>query len=279
MNAKAAALELQDVYVDTVLGRLRLRVAGAGPAILFWPSLLMDGGMWQAQAQHFARRHRVVLIDSPGHGLSEPLTRMFSFAECAQSIEQILDALQIERAHFVGNSWGGMIGGTFAALHPQRIGAAVLMNATASRAGIRQKIEFRLLSAVVRRVGFRGPFIDRAIKAFIGPTTARERPQVGRQIREALTRINRSSVYWAVNSVVPARPDQRKLFGSIRTPVMVIAGIEDPTFPVRETRQMAAAIPSSEFVLMEATGHLAGLERPREVNALIERFLRQHPIR
>jgi len=34
---------VEDRYVETVLGRIRLRVGGSGPAMLFWPSLLMDG--------------------------------------------------------------------------------------------------------------------------------------------------------------------------------------------------------------------------------------------
>lgn len=269
-------LKLQDRYIPTVLGRLRLRVAGQGPAILFWPSLLMDGSMWLAQARHFAPSHTVILVDSPGHGGSEALTRMFSFEECAQCIVQVLDALGIEKTHMVGNSWGGMIGGTFAALYPERIGAAVLMNATASRAPLRQRLEFRLLTHVVRRLGgFRGPFVARAIKAFVGPTTARERPQVAEEIRAALRRIDARSVYWAVNSVVPARPDQRQLFGRIRTPVLVLAGIEDPTFPVPETTEMAQAIPGAEFLVMDRTGHLAGLERPEEVNTIVESFLQR----
>ena len=53
--------------------------------------------------------------------------------------------LGIERAHFVGNSWGGMIGGTFAAAYPDRVGSAVLMNCTASAAGARQKLEYGFL--------------------------------------------------------------------------------------------------------------------------------------
>lgn len=268
-------LKLQDRYIPTVLGRLRLRVAGQGPAILFWPSLLMDGSMWLAQARHFAPRYTVILVDSPGHGGSEALTHPFTFEECARCIVQLLDALGFDKAHLVGNSWGGMIGGTFAALHPERIGAAVLMNATASRAPLRQRLEFRLLTSAARRLGFR-PFVSRATQAFIGPTTAREKPQVARQIGETMARLDVASVCWAIDSVVPARPDQRQLFGRIRTPVLVLAGIEDPTFPVPETTVMAQAIPGAEFLVMDGTGHLAGLERPEEVNAIIEGFLARH---
>ncbi|MEV6410018.1 alpha/beta fold hydrolase [Kribbella sp. NPDC051718] len=97
-----------DRYVDTVLGRIRLQVSGSGPAMLFWPSLLMDGGLWAGQAAHFADRFQVVVVDPPGHGGSSPLTRTFTFDECARVIVQILDALSIDRVHMIGNSWGGM---------------------------------------------------------------------------------------------------------------------------------------------------------------------------
>src|SRR3546814_16282491 len=81
---------------------------------------MMDGRMWAAQATHFIGCHRVVLVDPPGHGGSDALSRNFSFDECARCIVDLLDALQIERTHWVGNSWGGMIGGTVAAQYPDQ---------------------------------------------------------------------------------------------------------------------------------------------------------------
>jgi pimeloyl-ACP methyl ester carboxylesterase len=72
---------------------------------------------------------------------SERLTAPFTFDDCARRIVDVLDGLGIDTTHFVGNSWGGMIGATFAANFPDRIGRAVLMNCTASPAGARQKLE------------------------------------------------------------------------------------------------------------------------------------------
>ncbi|MDB5987160.1 MAG: alpha/beta fold hydrolase [Nevskia sp.] len=276
VSSEQAFTALESIDVPTVLGRVRVHVGGRGPAILFWPSLMMSGSMWSAQAAHFVGTHQVVLIDPPGHGDSESLTRGFTFEQCAQSIVQILDALGIGRAHFVGNSWGGMIGGTFAALHPDRVGVSVLMNCTASPCGLRQKLEFAMLIRIVLLIGVRGPLVQRVIDAFVGPTTRRERPQVLQTIRDALKRIKPRSVRWAIDSVVPKRPDQRALLANIRTPVLVVAGVEDATFPVAETQVMANAIPNAEFLVMPATAHLAGLEQPQQVNRLIENFIKAH---
>lgn len=267
---------LVDHEVPTVLGRIRVRTDGDGPAMLMWPSLLMDGDLWAAQAAHFADRFTVLVVDPPGHGGSEPLTGGFTFEECATVIEQVLDQFGVPRAHVLGNSWGGMVGGTFAALHPDRVGVSVLMNATASAAGRRQQIEYAAMLRAARLLGGIKPPLTRSVlRAFLGPTTLRARPDVVRAVRTALLRVDVDSASWAVRSVVPERPDQRELFADIRTPVLVVAGDEDATFPVSETRSMAEAIPGAGFVVIDGAAHLAALEVPYQVNALVDDFLAQ----
>src|SRR6202161_2450666 len=137
--------QLHERTVDTALGRVRVQGGGSGSPIVFWPSLLMTGDMWHGVADNLVARRQVILVDPPGQGGSQPLTQMFTFAECACCVVDILDGLGIDKAHFVGNSWGGMIGGTFAATYPERIGGAVLMNCTAGQASLRQKVQFAIL--------------------------------------------------------------------------------------------------------------------------------------
>jgi 3-oxoadipate enol-lactonase len=260
--------------VDTALGRVHVGTSGAGEPIMFWPSLLMTGDMWAAQADHFSAEHQVILVDPPGFGRSEKLTAPFSFDDCAPCIVDILDGLSIERAHFVGNSWGGMIGGTFAATYPDRIGRAVLMNCTASAAGIRQKVEYGLLLRMAKLLGgIRPPLTRSVLKAFLGPTTFATRPDVVAFVRDAVHAVDVRSAAWAVNSVVPRRPDQRALLSRVRTPVLVVAGAEDATFPLAETKAMADAIPGGAIAVLEEVAHLAALEDPAVVNKLIGDFV------
>ena len=260
--------------VDTALGRIGVRTVGEGDAILFWPSLLMTGDMWSAQAEHFSARHRVVLIDPPGHGESQKLTKTFTFEECAQCVVDVLDHLGIERAHFVGNSWGGMIGATFVATHPDRVGNAVLMNCTASAAGTRQKLEYAYMLRLAKLLGgVRPPLTRSVLKSFLGPTTFRTRPDVVAYVRKTVETVDMESGSWAARSVVPLRPDQRALLGRASTPVLVVAGAEDATFPNHETKAMADAIPGSSFVVLDGVAHLAALENPALINEVVEDFL------
>ncbi|MFC9689976.1 alpha/beta fold hydrolase [Kribbella sp. NPDC056951] len=265
---------VEDRYVETVLGKIRVRVRGSGEAMLFWPSLLMDGTLWAGQVEHFADRYQVVLVDPPGHGGSSDLAGPFSFEQCADVIVAIIDELGVEKVHVIGNSWGGMIGGTFAALHPDRIGVAVLMNATASPSNPRQKFEYGFLTLAARLLGgIRGPLVGPVVDAFLGPTAKREKPEVVAAVKQLAQQVNVKSGLHAVTSVVPHRPDQHTLFSQIRTPVLVVAGAEDATFPVAETELMADSIPGARFVVLEQSAHLAALESPAEVNALIDDFL------
>jgi 3-oxoadipate enol-lactonase len=213
--------------VDTALGRLRVQTRGSGEAMMFWPSLLMTGDIWSAQAEHFADRCRVILV-----------------------------------------------GGTFAALHPDRICHAVLMNCTASAAGTRQKLEYGLLLRMARLLGgIRPPLTRSVLKAFLGPTTFATRPDVVEFVRDTVADVDIESASFAVRSVVPARPDQRSLFANMSTPVLVVAGAEDATFPVPETLAMAEAIPDSAVAVLDGVAHLAGLENPPLVNKLIDDFV------
>jgi 3-oxoadipate enol-lactonase len=266
--------QLREQSVDTVLGRIRVQVGGSGSPIVFWPSLLMTGDMWHGVAGNLIARRQVILVDPPGQGGSQSLTDFFSFDDCARCVADILDGLGLDKAHFVGNSWGGMIGATFAATYPERIGGAVLMNCTAGRASLRQKLEFAALLRVAKWTGGIGSLLNRPVlKAFLGPTTMRERPDVVAQVSNTVKSVNIASASWAVKSVVPRRPDQRALLGRIKTPVLVVGGAEDATFPPSDAIDMAKAIPNASVQILDGVAHLAGLENPALVSALVEQFL------
>jgi 3-oxoadipate enol-lactonase len=266
--------QLREQTVDTVLGRIRVQVGGSGSPIVFWPSLLMSGDMWHGVADNLIARRQVILVDPPGQGGSQSLTDFFSFDDCARCVADILDGLGLDKAHFVGNSWGGMIGATFAATYPDRIGSAVLMNCTASAAGRRQKLQYGALLVLAKMLGgIRPPLTRSVLKAFLGPTTFATRPDVVATVRSAVQTVDVSSTSWAVRSVVPGRPDQRELLRRITTPVLVVAGTEDATFSLAETIAMADAIPCSAMAVLDDVAHLAALENPPLVNTLIEEFI------
>ncbi|MFI5301649.1 MAG: alpha/beta fold hydrolase, partial [Polyangiales bacterium] len=62
------------------------------PTILLWHSFLHHGGMWREQLPMLRDRFRVLNVDAPGHGRSEPVRRDFNMTDCAQAALDVLDA-------------------------------------------------------------------------------------------------------------------------------------------------------------------------------------------
>jgi 3-oxoadipate enol-lactonase len=126
--------DTRKLIISTDFGELVVRVGGneQKPAMVFWPSLILDASMWSYQFEHYAPNYRIVLIDPPGVGESAPLRRPITVDESVACLRQILDALHIERSIVVGNSWGSLTAAVFAADYPSRLLAAVLTNGTAS---------------------------------------------------------------------------------------------------------------------------------------------------
>jgi 3-oxoadipate enol-lactonase len=265
--------------IPTSLGRLHVEIGGDGEPMLLLPSLLTDHTLYARQVSHFNGRYMTIAVDPPGQGRSEPLERCFTFEESARAYVEILDALQLPWAHLVGNSWGAMIGGTIAATYPDRVGCSVLMNGTASAAPRWDRLQLALFAHVTRRVG-RPLFVRSTIvPKFLGKTTRRQQPALVDDLAAMVRRNNARSASFAVESIVVRRPDQHRSFERITTPVLVIAGREDESFPLPELRRMAEAIPEAELVIVEEVGHLAAYEAPDTINGLIDDFIDRHTTR
>ncbi|WP_033351238.1 alpha/beta fold hydrolase [Kitasatospora aureofaciens] len=266
--------------VPTSLGLINVHEGGKadGPALIFWPSLMMDGTMWRHQYEHFAPTHRVVLVDSPGHGKSDALRRIIDLEQCADALVEVQDALGIDKAVLIGNSWGGMLAGVFPAYHPDRSAGTVGINCTAS---LPTTFESIWATALAGYVSLNSKMPQLALKAargaFAGPTAEAERPEFLEFLEFVLTN-DPKSVAWALRSILIGRRDEHRLLATIRdVPVLVIAGEEDSQFPVHAVRRMADAIPTATFKVLPHTGHLAARENPQAVNAEIDAFLAELP--
>ncbi len=105
--------------ISTCVGRLHVRVVGAGPGAVLWHSLFVDSLSWQGVEPALARLRTLVLIDGPSHGGSEPAQHEFSLEDCARAAVEVLVELGIdEPVDWVGNAWGGHVGIVLAASEP-----------------------------------------------------------------------------------------------------------------------------------------------------------------
>lgn len=267
---------LREQLIPTQLGLINVWLGGKsdGPAMVFWPSLLVDSSMWRYQYEHYAPTHRVVLVDAPGAGKSEAVRRTFDLAECCNCLIATLDALGIERCHLIGTSWGALVGSVFAALHPERLQAAVLINGSATPSSANEIGSMtELVTALEGMTTMPDWLVGATQSAFAGLTAEASKPEFMDYLRCVLNEDPRS-VAFAIKSVVIESKDRHALLSTIKdVPILVLAGEEDRRFSVDEARNMADAIPGSQFALLPHTGHLAARETPHLVNKEIDAFL------
>jgi len=264
------------MLVDTKCGRLFVHVAGEGPDLVLWHSLLCDTGMWKEQLQVLAERYRVVSIDAPGHGRSAPVRGRYTLDDCIDAAVTVLDAAGVERAAWVGLSWGGMVGMRLAARHPERVAALVLMDTSARPEKPWKKVAYKPLQAIATRFGPIRPLAKVLLPIFFSPHSLRHATEAMETFVQTLIRMDPESLSRAVDAVIYARTDATGELSRIVAPTLVIVGADDRATPPAESEHLAANIRGAGLVRIPDAGHLSALEQPERVNSALLSFLADH---
>jgi 3-oxoadipate enol-lactonase len=267
-------------YVRTRLGRWFYEERGGArrsvdPAIVLWPGLLFDGGMWRHQIGPLAALGRVVSFDGPGHGKSE-VPPPFSLEDNAEALADAFVELRIDRAVIVGLSWGGMLGMRMALQHPARVGALALFDTSADPEDPARALKYRVLIAFARRFGMPRALVDaQIVPLMFSQRTRFERPALVERFVRAAIGFPREGTARASLAVVVHRKDIVPRLGSIRMPTLVVCGrVDRATEPVHSER-IAREIPGARLAWIDGAGHVSALEQPEAVNDVLVPFVRE----
>lgn len=267
-------------YVRTRLGRLFYDEHGAArrkgdPTIVLLHGLLFDGGMWRGQVEALASLGRVVVMDGPGHGKSEPGPR-FTVEDHADAMFDALNELGIDRAIVIGLSWGGMLGMRLALQHPEKVAGLAILDSSASAETLQRKVKYRSFIALHRRLGTPPALYEREIAPLMfSRRTRMERPDLVQRAYAHAMGFDRGGVARAAIAVVVHRTDIKEKLGRIHAPTLVLCGSEDASTAPAESETIARGIPGAELVILDGLGHMSALEDPEAVNAHLVPFVKK----
>lgn len=126
----ALPADAEDKFVESEGVRIRYTDEGEGPPVILIHGFTASGDLnWRipGTVDQLSKRYRVITLDNRGHGKSDKPTEVEAYgAKMPQDALRVLDALKIEKAHFVGYSMGGMITLKLAATAPERMLSAVV---------------------------------------------------------------------------------------------------------------------------------------------------------
>jgi pimeloyl-ACP methyl ester carboxylesterase len=110
-------------YVDAPWGQIHYRQAGSGPAVLLYPNRPRSSVIYSRLAGLLAAHCRVLIIDPPGFGGSDPLTPPFEVPDLTRAVITLLDELGVDTVRMSGHHTGATICVDLAATHPERVAA------------------------------------------------------------------------------------------------------------------------------------------------------------
>lgn len=262
--------------VPTRLGALHVDDSGGDrPVVVLWHSFLASGAMWRDVAPRFARELRVLNVDAPGHGASDPLRVPATMDACADALAEVLDAASVRRAAICGLSWGGMTAMAFALRHPDRARALVLADTACRAERLRNVAEYTALGLYFRRFGAPPWLTARIAPLFFCDRTLRDRPELVDELGAYVRGLDRASVWNALQCIV-RRPDRTRALAAVRVPSLVVCGAHDRAQPVAQSEAIARAIPGARLVVLPDAGHLSALEQPAPFADAALCFLREH---
>ncbi|MEW5765379.1 MAG: alpha/beta fold hydrolase [Acidobacteriota bacterium] len=262
-------------FLESPSVRLRFEVEGAGPPLVLVPGWTLNLRLWDLVVPRLVEKFRVIRLDPRDAGLSiaSPEAEYSRLAD-AEDAARLLDHLGIAAAHVAGHSRGARTAMVFAMAYPERtLSVACIGSAEPPPEG---PAPFRsVASAWVREI--------RDIARTEGPGAVMDRLQAGRlfgKVRATADgiRLLRDAMegYRAADLLSPVEPrvyDTARGLERLRAPVLFVAGDEDPF--LEECRQAHRRIPGSRLEVLPRCGHMAPIERPDGLAAVLEAFALQ----
>ncbi len=252
---------MRDFELAVPHGRLVGREWGEGPAALFLHGLGVDHSIWVAAASELLPAYRVVLFDQRGHGASPwsqgPYTRH-------EDVLRVLDHLEVDAAHVVGQSMGGEVALDTAISQPARVRSLTLVDS--SLGGHAWSEPWRASMRELRETG-----------AALGPRAAAlawaRHPLFESSGDHALLERDSGRRWVERDPVLPLTPPASARLGEVGCPALVLVGEHDlPDFK-EIARVLGGGLGDVRFEVLPERGHLPMLEAPQATGRRVRRFL------
>ena len=242
-------------------------IHGSGPGVTAWAN-------WRLVMPELARQRRVIAPDMLGFGYSErPANPDYQRDVWVEHAIGVLDALGIEQADLVGNSFGGGIALALAIRYPHRVRRLVLMGSVG--------VSFPITDGLDRVWGYEPSF--QTMRSLMD-TFAYDRALVTDELAELRYQASiRPGFQESFAQMFPA-PRQRWVDGlasneadirAVQHETLVIHGREDQVIPLQASLQLAQLIPNAQLHVYGHCGHWTQIEHAGRFARLVEDFLNE----
>lgn len=253
----------QTEWLDVAGLRMSLLQGGHGPALLVLHRDTGRGG-WTPLHKELAKSFTVHAPALPGFDDSARPEWMRTVSELATVTGLAIDALHLGPVAILGLGFGGWVAAETAVQSPARVASLVLHGAVGLQPSGGEILDQFLYSTVdYIKLGFVDPEL---VNQIYGATPTEETLRSWDWNREMTTRIA-----WKPYMFNRALPH---LLSAVSAPTLIIQSTEDRIVPPAVAKRYAELIPDALLIELQGAGHQADLERPTELAAFVQKFLR-----
>ena len=243
---------------------------GVGNPVVLIHGMGSDHNVWEGLIPLLNENYRVIAVDLRGHGLSSKNPGPYSIKLFARDVSLLLESLNIDQAHFMGHSMGGVILQELAVDYPERFKSLTLIS---SFAYIDQPLKdnFTKLKKIIGEEGYKA-FFDACLELANTPEFIKKNQELFSNIRDENARkCSISSIINTINACLDVNIiDSIK---DIRTPTLVIAGEKDIFTHTHHGMRINKRIPNSRMEIIKEGCHNLLVENPADTHSVIKRFL------
>ena len=263
-------VQLADGELHYLINERQSEGPDEAPVLVLSNSLGTDLHMWDAQIPAFTEHFRVLRFDTRGHGKSLVTEGPYNIEQLGHDVLALLDALNIQRAHFCGLSMGGLIGQWLGINAGERLHKLVVCN-TAAKIGEpaiwNPRIETVLRDGQAAMVALR----DASIARWFTPDFAEAHPDQAKRITDMLAATSPQG--YAANCAAVRDADYREQVSAIKVPTLVISGTEDAVTPPSGGHFIQERVAGAEYAEFYAA-HLSNVQAGAAFSDRVVKFLR-----
>jgi len=282
--AASVGLETQRMHFTKAHdgARLAYAVVGEGPPLVKaanWLSHLeFDWPIWGHWLEALNRGHRLVRYDARGNGLSDWNPPSITFDDFVADLATIFDAAEVARAPVLGISQGASVAAAYAARHPERVSALILIGGCVRgwRAKRKERLDeqFEALMALMRRGwGRANPAFRQIFTTAFFPDAAKDHMDWFNELqRRTASPENAAAILSALGDV-----DIRADLPRVKAPTLVLHSRGDAVVPMKDGIELASGIGGARFVPIESNSHIWLASDPawKRFTHELEGFLRE----
>jgi len=248
-------------------------IHGAGEPLVLIAGFGSDHTVWDWVVEQFKEQYKVILFDNRGAGQTDVAEGPYTLEQMMGDIVALCSELDIDKAHFIGNSLGGFILQALAFHHPDLVKSAIINNSALQIAGpfqIYLQAQLAFLKAEVPLI----PLIKASCCWAFSYHFLSQPGMLDMLVKRTLENPYPFTIQgYEGQYAVVEQFDARTWAGKIKVPTLVLASDQDLICREQLAKQPEEYIPGATYHCFSECGHLPQIEYPDEFARVVLKFL------